>query len=475
MNILLAVKVVHAEELLESQGLAALSKYFEKLRSQSMRPGAPKSVKTLLSDDRIKEAVELTNIALQEGLEHPKMDELVSILKENLGFGRMRRAIIFTNYRETARTLADLLNTVNGIRAVRFVGQTNKPDDRGLTQNEQAKLLTDFKAGKFNILVATQVAEEGLDISECDAVVFYDNVPSAIRFIQRCGRTGRCQPGKIVILVARETKDEAYYYIAKARERKMREVLKEMQEALGMMKDERKQPKLETFITPVEGEEIKPTSSLTVYVDSREGPSQVVKELMKIGVNTKLVTLAVGDYVLSDRVAVERKTVDDFASSIIDGRLFQQLKDLKENYELPLLLIEGEELYSVGNISSEAIRGAISSILVDFSIPIVWTKNSKDSALMLSTLARREQTQREVRIPIRSMKKPLTITEQQEYLIAGLPNINRTLAKRLLKHFGTAEKVFTASKDELEKVPGIGEKIANKIRTLLSEKYEEKT
>jgi len=248
-----------------------------------------------------------------------------------------------------------------------------------------------------------------------------------------------------------------------------------MQEALGMMKDERKQPKLETFITPVEGEEIKPTSSLTVYVDSREGPSQVVKELMKIGVNTKLVTLAVGDYVLSDRVAVERKTVDDFASSIIDGRLFQQLKDLKENYELPLLLIEGEELYSVGNISSEAIRGAISSILVDFSIPIVWTKNSKDSALMLSTLARREQTQREVRIPIRSMKKPLTITEQQEYLIAGLPNINRTLAKRLLKHFGTAEKVFTASKDELEKVPGIGEKIANKIRTLLSEKYEEKT
>jgi Fanconi anemia group M protein len=475
MNILLAVKVVHAEELLESQGLAALSKYFEKLRSQSMRPGAPKSVKTLLSDDRIKEAVELTNIALQEGLEHPKMDELVSILKENLGFGRMRRAIIFTNYRETARTLADLLNTVNGIRAVRFVGQTNKPDDRGLTQNEQAKLLTDFKAGKFNILVATQVAEEGLDISECDAVVFYDNVPSAIRFIQRCGRTGRCQPGKIVILVARETKDEAYYYIAKARERKMREVLKEMQEALGMMKDERKQPKLETFITPVEGEEIKPTSSLTVYVDSREGPSQVVKELMKIGVNAKLVTLAVGDYVLSDRVAVERKTVDDFASSIIDGRLFQQLKDLKENYELPLLLIEGEELYSVGNISSEAIRGAISSILVDFSIPIVWTKNSKDSALMLSTLARREQTQREVRIPIRSMKKPLTITEQQEYLIAGLPNINRTLAKRLLKHFGTAEKVFTASKDELEKVPGIGEKIANKIRTLLSEKYEEKT
>ncbi|MEM2850389.1 MAG: DEAD/DEAH box helicase [Candidatus Bathyarchaeia archaeon] len=474
-NILLAIKVIHAEELLESQGLAALSNYFEKLKSLSMRPGAPKSVKTLLSDNRMKEAIELTNIALQEGLEHPKMDELVNVLKENLSLGRMRRAIIFTNYRETARTLTDLLNTINGIKAVRFVGQTNKPDDRGLTQNEQAKLLAEFKAGNFNILVATQVAEEGLDISECDVVVFYDNVPSAIRFIQRCGRTGRCQPGKIVILVARETKDEAYYYIAKARERRMREVLMEMQDALGMMKDERKQPKLETFIAPIEGREIRPITPLTVYVDSREGPSQVVKELMKIGVNAKLVTLAVGDYVVSERVAVERKTVDDFASSIIDRRLFQQLKELKEKYELPLLLIEGEELYSARNISSEAIRGAISSILVDFSIPIIWTKNSRDSALMLSTLARREQTQREVSIPIRSEKKPLTITEQQEYLIAGLPNINRTLAKRLLRHFGTAEKVFTASKDELKKVPGIGEKIASKIRTLLSEKYEEKT
>ncbi len=475
MNVLVAVKVVHAEELLESQGLAALSKYFENLKSQSMRPGAPKSVKTLLSDERMKQATELTSIALQEGLEHPKMDELVKVLKENLSLGQMRRAIIFTNYRETARTLTDLLNTIDGIKAVRFVGQTNKPNDRGLSQTEQTRLLTDFKAGDFNILVATQVAEEGLDISECDAVVFYDNVPSAIRFIQRRGRTGRCRPGKIVILVARETKDEAYYYIAKARERKMREVLTEMQEASGKIREERKQPKLETFITPIGERKIEPTISLIVYADSREGPSQVIKELVRIGVNTKLVTLAIGDYILSDRVAIERKTVDDFVASIIDRRLFQQLKDLKTTYELPLLLIEGEEPYSARNISPEAIRGAISSILVDFGIPIIWTKNPRDSALMLLTLARREQAQREVRIPIRGEKKPLAIKEQQEYLVAGLPNINRTLAKRLLKHFGTAEKVFTASKEELEEVQGIGEKIANKIRTLLSEKYEEKT
>jgi len=475
MNVLVAVKVVHAEELLESQGLAALSKYFENLKSQSMRPGAPKSVKTLLSDERMKQATELTSIALQEGLEHPKMDELVKVLKENLSLGQMRRAIIFTNYRETARTLTDLLNTIDGIKAVRFVGQTNKPNDRGLSQTEQTRLLTDFKAGDFNILVATQVAEEGLDISECDAVVFYDNVPSAIRFIQRCGRTGRCRPGKIVILVARETKDEAYYYIAKARERKMREVLTEMQEASGKIREERKQPKLETFITPIGERKIEPTISLIVYADSREGPSQVIKELVRIGVNTKLVTLAIGDYILSDRVAIERKTVDDFVASIIDRRLFQQLKDLKTTYKLPLLLIEGEEPYLARNISPEAFRGAISSILVDFGIPIIWTKNPRDSALMLLTLARREQAQREVRIPIRGEKKPLAIKEQQEYLIAGLPNINRTLAKRLLKHFRTAEKVFTASKEELEEVQGIGEKIANKIRTLLSEKYEEKT
>jgi len=97
-----------------------------------------------------------------------------------------------------------------------LLGKPTEVGDRGLTQKDQIEILRKFRDGEYNVLVATQVAEEGLDIAECDFVVMYDNVPSPLRLIQRIGRTGRISAGRIVYLVTKHTRDEVYHYIAKS-------------------------------------------------------------------------------------------------------------------------------------------------------------------------------------------------------------------------------------------------------------------
>src|SRR5208337_3283322 len=146
-------------------------------------------------------------------------------VRAGLGKGA-RRIMVFTNYRATAARLVEVLNKVEGVSAVRLVGQASRANDRGLTQKKQTMVLDDFRAGTFNVLVATQIGEEGLDIVECDQVVFYDTVPSAVRYIQRRGRTGRKGPGAAVILIAKGTRDEAYYWISQRREREMAMAIK---------------------------------------------------------------------------------------------------------------------------------------------------------------------------------------------------------------------------------------------------------
>ncbi len=122
--------------------------------------------------------------------------------------------------------LVEKLNKYQGIRAQRFVGQAKKSlKDVGLSQRQQINLLQDFKNNSFNVLVSTNVAEEGLDIEECDAVVFYDNVGSEIRFIQRRGRTARTREGEVIILYCIGTSDEKLLYISMRKMKRMNEIL----------------------------------------------------------------------------------------------------------------------------------------------------------------------------------------------------------------------------------------------------------
>jgi ERCC4-type nuclease len=242
-----------------------------------------------------------------------------------------------------------------------------------------------------------------------------------------------------------------------------------------MQRKTKKEPelfKLDDFVSQRKAvSTISNEKKIHIHIDNRESSSQIARELLTLGVDVRLSNLPVGDYVLSDRVAVERKSSNDMISSIIDRRLFDQLKALKEAYSVPLLLIEGIELFGIRRMHPEAIRGALASVVVDYGISTLWTMNQRESAQMLYTIAKREQTERETRVTIRGEKKPPSIREMQEFLVAGLPNVDSVLGKRLLEHFGSVEGVFAATKEGLMEVPGIGKKIAEKIRLVASHMY----
>lgn len=210
---------------------------------------------------------------------------------------------------------------------------------------------------------------------------------------------------------------------------------------------------------------------IKIIVDSREKKSLVVDFLSeKCEIEEKV--LSVGDYLISSSTCCERKTTNDFVKSIIDGRLFAQLNDLKNTYSKAILIIEGNSLYEEENVRPEAIRGALAAIATDIRIPMIWSKSPRDTAELLIAIAKREQTSKKKEIKIRFDKKPEDMKRLQEYLVAGLPGVDRERAKRLLNHFKCPEFVFTASERELMKVKGIGKKLAHRIRKILSERYD---
>jgi ERCC4-type nuclease len=203
---------------------------------------------------------------------------------------------------------------------------------------------------------------------------------------------------------------------------------------------------------------------IIVYVDKRE--PAVAQELSNFECEVELKHLVIGDFILSDRVAVERKTAQDFISSVIDQRLFKQLNELKQNFEKPVLLIEGNNIEREG-INQNVIRGALASIALDYSIPIIWTRDVNETAGMLYWIARREQLDEKRTVSIRGKKKGRNLKESQEFLVAGLPGISTVRAREILKHFGSPMKFFIAKEDELKKVKKVGPKTIKNIKKIL--------
>ncbi|MFP4116209.1 MAG: ERCC4 domain-containing protein [Candidatus Aenigmatarchaeota archaeon] len=222
----------------------------------------------------------------------------------------------------------------------------------------------------------------------------------------------------------------------------------------------------------MEKQDILDDEGIVVLADNREFRSNVVKELARKDCRVRPEQLEVGDYILSDRVAAERKSCNDFLSSVFDGNIFEQLHDLKDSFEKPVLIIEGENLYAKRDVHPNSVRGAVASIGIDLSIPIIWTTSEEDSASYLYWIARREQVEKERSVSLRGEKQPSTLEEQQLWLIAGLPGVDRKMSKRLLEEFGTPEDVFKASEKDLKEVRGIGKKTAEKLRKVLTERVE---
>jgi len=215
---------------------------------------------------------------------------------------------------------------------------------------------------------------------------------------------------------------------------------------------------------------------IKICVDSRETRADVIDHLEKLGAEVTVKTLEVGDYVLSDRVCVERKTTDDFLNSFIDNKnhLFGQIADMSRSYERPLLLIEGAplDLYVTRNVHPNAVRGILASIAVGFGVPITYTMSAEDTAAMLYVIAKREQTDRKRTISLHGKRSHMTLDEQRVYCVSSISDIGPVLATNLLEHFGTVEKVMTASIDELTQVEKVGKKTAERIREVVGGKYD---
>jgi len=205
---------------------------------------------------------------------------------------------------------------------------------------------------------------------------------------------------------------------------------------------------------------LKPTGKIVIVSDFRE--KEVIEHLKKLGAIVNEQPLEVGDFAASERVIIERKTHSDFISSIIDGRVFEQAKAMKENFEKPIMMIEG---HSNREINENALKGAIASLLVDFGISILSTRNPSDTAKTIYWIAKKEQEEGRG-VAIKVGKKPKTERESQEFIVGSIPGVSTTLAKRLLEHFGSVEKIFSASTIELEKI--VGRKKAEKIWKIIN-------
>jgi len=178
--------------------------------------------------------------------------------------------------------------------------------------------------------------------------------------------------------------------------------------------------------------------------------------------------LPLGDYWLGSGIIVERKTLDDFALSIIDGRLFRQIQRIKQRAETAVLILEGNPAQPLSvDMHPHAFKGGLLSVALDWEMPVVFSETAEDTALML-WLMQEKHGPLAKSVSIRPGRKPKRLNARQLYVLQGLPSVGPTVAGRLLAHFGTIERVINASVDQLIEVAGVGNKTADKIREVVS-------
>mgnify|MGYP006269684893 CR=1 FL=1 len=575
------MKLRRAVELVETQSVESLRRYFERQREDAKSSGASKASQRFVSDPRVKEAMRRAEAF--DDL-HPKFRRARILLAQTLGIEDGERVIVFTESRDTAETLTAFLGEHFSTR--RFVGQGDKEGSDGMTQTEQKDTLDAFRNGEFEVLVSTSVAEEGLDVPDVDLVLFYEPVPKGIRSIQRKGRTGRASDGRVVVLLAEDTRDEAFFWISRNEEKRMEKELRKLKDLEGEIESEiRKQVGIDEFDTPdgagadagrngsgngsedaeadggadasadgdadggsndadqgtgtrgqagladfsgtapgspsddrtpeegadpdsepdapdpdsdsdsdsgaadsapdgpePEPEPPEPTvaeptaEGVEIVADQRELDAHIARDLStREGIETRLETLEVGDYVLSDRVVVERKAVEDFLETLVGGdrSLFEQVGAAARHYARPVVVIEGERLYEARNVHPNAIRGALASLAVDFGASVLRTTDADDTADLLEVIARREQETDDRSVSVHGEKGGKTLAEQQEYVVGAVAEVGPVTARALLAHFGSVEAVMGATEEDLLAVDGVGEVTADRIRTVTASPYPE--
>ena len=528
------MKLRRAVELVETQSVESLRRYFERQRDAARSSGASKASQRFVSEPKVKNAMRKA-----ESFEdlHPKFRRTRILLAQTLGIEDGERVIVFTESRDTAETLTEFLG--EHFDTQRFVGQGDKEGSDGMTQKEQKETLDAFRDGEFEVLVSTSVAEEGLDVPDVDLVLFYEPVPKGIRSIQRKGRTGRASEGRVVVLLAEDTRDEAFFWISRNEEKKMEEELRKLKNMEGEIEaeiaqqtglaefedtegadetgseagdDEADSEESETDAQADAADDADGQAGLTdfagevadsedgdgtddadsegtvataepdgetveIVADQRELDSHIARDLStRDGIETRLETLEVGDYVLSDRVVVERKSVEDFLDTLVGGdrSMFEQVGAAARYYARPVVIIEGERLYEARNVHPNAIRGALASLAVDFGASVMQTEDEDETADLLEVIATREQETDDRTVSVHGEKGGKTLTEQQEYVVGSIAEVGPITARALLEHFGSVEDVMTAEEDDLLDVEGVGEVTAERIREVTGAAYADR-
>lgn len=221
---------------------------------------------------------------------------------------------------------------------------------------------------------------------------------------------------------------------------------------------------METFSFPFE------KGRVALLLDDREAGGECAGRLRGMGAVLHERRLPVADFVCSQRVAIERKTASDFESSVIDGRLFQQARELKGNFASPLLAIVGNDFE---RLDKNARRGAFISLSVDCNLPVFFLETEESLADFIYAIGFREQLKPKHDEKLRFEKRVFSESESKQFVVESLPGVGPALAKQLLEHFGSVENVFTADEEELQQVPGIGGEKARAMKKLVSANYSQ--
>ncbi|MDE1845970.1 MAG: hypothetical protein KGH53_01670 [Candidatus Micrarchaeota archaeon] len=206
-----------------------------------------------------------------------------------------------------------------------------------------------------------------------------------------------------------------------------------------------------------------------VIVDNRERNLEIIEGLENNGMALSFAQLPVGDYILSDRICVERKTSSDLEGSVMSGRLFEQLDRLRSSFEKPMLVIEGNGF----RLGSSVILGTALKIYIEYGIPILWSESAMETADILSAISKREQEHKSHEPRMQGLKKAYTEDQWQLLILSSIPGVGTKLAKNLLEHFKSIKNIVMADTEELTKIEKIGKKKAQRIYEILNSEYKQ--
>ena len=215
-NIATAMTLNHLINHLLTQGITAAREFLD--TSSEMKNNPSKSIQNFHKDRRI---IELRRSLTDMEEIHNKVATVRRLVRHRLRRDPDSKIIVFASFRNTVESLEKALVDLRGVKSIQMIGQSERSGKKGLKPREQIEVLDKFRKGDYNVLVATSVAEEGLDIPSADLVIFYEPVASEIRTIQRRGRTGRHREGEVMVLIAEGTRDENMRKAAQKKEENM--------------------------------------------------------------------------------------------------------------------------------------------------------------------------------------------------------------------------------------------------------------